>query len=150
MKVTCVRYILLIACAAEALTACAGRIASPEDQARAAFDDVKASIQFVVTDPDRATRATALVDEMDYGIKEAVLLIKERKADFRTLSASYDTPEAELAAALEVVRETMRENQRKLSDANRQLNTVLTASEWQSLQKALNSALEKAIAAASA
>lgn len=137
----------LLATAVLAITACAGNKESPEDKARAAFDDVEVAIQDVVTDQERAARATALVREMEQFFKDAAVSVDERRAAFRRLSSNYDAPQADLEAALERVREGMRENYRKYMESRRRLASVLTDEEWDALQKRRSKALNKALAA---
>jgi DNA repair exonuclease SbcCD ATPase subunit len=138
----------LLAAVAVVLAACAGNKQSPEDEARAAFDDVRAAIQEVVTDQERAARATELVSEMEQVFKDAAVSVDERREAFRTLSSNYDASQAELEAALERVREGMRENYQKYSETRRRLASVLTNEEWETLQKKRSEALNKALAAA--
>jgi len=142
------REIMLAATAAIALTACAGSKEAPEDEARAAFDDVRTSIQSVVSDPGRAAQATALVDDMERNFREMAANVDERRAAILKLSANYDTPEAELEAALARERDIMRTNRKHFSDTRRRLAEILTDEEWDELQKQRSEALEKAIAAA--
>lgn len=141
------RNLMLVAIAAIALTACASKELSPEDEARAAFDDVRASIQTVVTDANRASQAIAVIDEIERNFKEAAAGVDARRAAIRKLFSSYDTPEADLEAAFAKMRENMRSNREKFSDTRRRLAEILTAEEWETLQKQRSEALEKAVAA---
>ena len=148
MKTSRLRDATLATVAALALAACAGSKEAPEDEARAAFDDVRTSIQTVVSDPGRAAQATALVDEMERNFREMAANVNERRAAILKLSANYDTPEAELEAALARERDIMRANRKHFSDTRRRLAEILTDEEWDKLQKQRSKALEKAIAAA--
>lgn len=142
------RVVMLVAIAAIALTACAGKKQSPKDEARAAFDDVRTSVETIVKDPGRAKQVTALIDEVERNFKEAAADIDARRAAVWRLSSNYDTPQAELEAALANVRESMRANRKKFSDTRRRLAEVLTREEWEALQKERSKALERAVAAA--
>jgi len=137
----------LLVVAVLAIVACAGTEQSPDDEARVAFDDVRAAITDVVADQERAAQATALVDEMEQVVKDAAASHDARRDAFRRLSANYDTPRAELEASLEQVREGMRDNYRKYIDTRRRIAALLTDEEWETLQKQRSEALSKALAA---
>jgi hypothetical protein len=140
--------ILLVMAAALALSACAGSDQSPEDDARQGFEDIKASINTVVGDPERAAAATALVDEQMQNFEEIARVVESRQAAYRKLAADYNTPRSELETALAAVRQSVRDNQRKVADTHRELVSTLTAEEWDELNKQTSKALQKAIAAA--
>ena len=138
----------LITLAALTLAACAGSEESPADDARQGFEDVKASIEAVVSDPQRAAEATALIDEMVRNFEEIAVEVDRRRAAYRKLASDYNTPRAELEAALAGVRQSVRDNQRKVSNTHRRLVDTLTAEEWDELGRQTSKALEKAVAAA--
>jgi hypothetical protein len=140
--------ITLLSLATLTIAACAGSEQSPADDARQGFEDFKASIEAVVSDPQRAAEATALVDEMERNFEEIAFEVDRRQAAYRKLAADYNTPRAELEAALAQVRQSVRDNQRKVSDTHRRLVDTLTAEEWDELDKQASKALEKAVAAA--
>ena len=140
--------ITLITLAALTLAACAGSEESPADDARQGFEDVKVSIEAVVSDPRRAAEATALIDEMLRNFEEIAVDVDRRQAAYRKLASDYNTPRAELESVLAGVRQSVRDNQRKISDTHRRLVDTLTAEEGDELDKQASKALEKAVAAA--
>ena len=140
--------ILMVMATALALSACAGSDQSPEDDARQGFEDVKASINTVVSDPERAAAATALIDEQMQNFDEIAQVVESRQAAYRKLSSDYNTPRSELEAALASVRQSVRDNRRKVADTHRELVSTLTAEDWDELNKQTSKALQQAIAAA--
>ncbi len=139
--------VILVAITAIALTACASIKKSPEDKAQAAFDEVRMSVQTIVSDADRAAQATALIDEMERNFRNNAAEVDERRAAFNRLWSNYDTPEAELEVALAKVRESMRINREEYSDTRHRLAEILTVEEWKALQKQRNKALKRAVSA---
>lgn len=142
------REVVLVAIAAIALAACASHEQSPQDEARAAFDDVRKAVKTIVTDPGRAAQVTALVNEVERNFREAAADVGARRAAVQRLASNYDTPQAELEAALAKVRESMRANRKKFGDTRRRLAEILTREEWEALQKERSRALERAVSAA--
>ncbi len=129
------------------LSGCSSSKQSPEDEARAAFDDVRDAVRAIVIDPDRAAQAVALVNEMEQNFQQASADVDARRATFQELFSNYDTPEAELEAVLVKMRETMRNNRQKIGDTRERLAEILTDAEWEALQKERSKALDKAVAA---
>ena len=137
----------LLILAVLAMAACAGRDESPADNADQAFDDVAAMIKSVVADPERASRATALIAELRQDLRDVAANVQERRASFVEMSSNYDVSRAELETLLSDVRATARSHEEAVSGVHRELRDILTAEEWDALEDGQSDALAAALAA---
>jgi hypothetical protein len=124
---------------------CTGKKASPLEIEQQAFDDVRAEIQSVVADPERAAEAVALISAIQESFSATQKDIAAREVNLRTLNADYDASRADIAAQFEQVALDIKLNRENVSEIHRRLMSILTADEWAALEKARSDALDAAI-----
>jgi len=137
--------VLMIGLLAIGAVGCASKKQPPDDEVNQAFSDVRAEIESVVTDPQRASKAADLITELEQefiGIGETV---KTRRAKFIQIYADYDSTRADIDAALDAIQTATRSNQVEVSRIQRELADVLTAEEWDAIEKKQSKALGTAI-----
>jgi hypothetical protein len=127
------------------IAGCSGNKQTPQEAEQQAFEDVKAEIQSVVTDPKRAAQAADLIDELETSLDKVQADIAKRKANLRQLDQNYDTPREAFETELAALRSEFRANGRRVSAVRQQLTEVLTDEEWAALEKARSKALESAL-----
>ena len=137
--------VLMIAVLVLGVNGCAGTRESPDDEAGEAFDDVRMGIQSVVPDPDRVSKAVAMISEIQQEFISVGQTIKTRRAKALELYANYDSTRADLEAAMNDIISISRSNREKVSDIQRQLVDLLSTEEWSAVQKKHSKALSVAI-----
>ncbi len=136
--------VALLAAITLSATGCTGKNESPLDIKKQAFDDVRAEIQSVVTDPERSARASELVSAIELSLVEIKNKVATRKSHFIELNADYDASRADMEADLDQIAVDIKANRQQISSIHRQLRDILTAEEWGELEKARSKALEAA------
>jgi len=137
--------VALLAAITLSATGCTGKNESPLDIKKQAFDDVRAEIQSVVTDPERSAKAIELVTAIEQRFVETKNKVATRKAHLIELNANYDASRADIEADFEQIAVDIEANRQQISSIHRQLRDILTAEEWDELEKARSKALEAAI-----
>jgi hypothetical protein len=137
--------IVLLAALALGTVGCAGKKASPLEIEQQAFDDMRAEIQSVISDPERAAEAVALISAIQQSFAATQKDIAARQAKLRTLNADYDASRADIEAQFEQVVLDIKLNQENVSEIHRQLMSILTTDEWEALEKARSDAMDAAI-----
>ncbi len=135
---------LMLAILIPGIAGCAGTPASPDDEAGDAFDDVRMGIQSTVLDPDRVSKAVALISELQQEFASVGQTIKTRRVKVLELYADYDSTRADLDAAMNDILSISRSNREKVGDIQRQLVGLLSAEEWSAVQKKHSKALSVA------
>ena len=126
---------------------CAGSKQSPDDEAQLAFDDLRAEMQSVVADPERAAQAVALVSELEENFVHVRQIIRARRAEFTVLYADYDSTRADIDMALDEILSDTKSNREVISRVDRQLLDILTAEERDAVQRKHSDALVAAVRA---
>ena len=139
------RFSVLIAIAA-ALGACSGTKEDMDLSETQAFDDLRSEVTVVVSDVDRRNQVLVQIDDLEAILSKLDKDMEERVQQFRELYTNYDTTQADLEVAAVRVQEQMQSNFEELSAQYRQLSTLVTPEEWDSLDKAKSKAMEAAVA----
>jgi hypothetical protein len=137
--------VALLAAITLSTTGCAGKKASPIEIEKQAFDDVRAEIQSVVTDPERAAKASELVSAIEQSFVDTKNNVATRKAHLIELNADYDASRADIEADFHLIAADIEANRQQISSIHRQWREILTAEEWDEIEKARSEALEAAI-----
>ncbi len=124
---------------------CAGGKDSLAEEEKQAFADVRAEIQSVVADPERAAKAIALISDVEQSFFNVRRSMNARRERFRELNADYDAARADIQAELARILSDIKANQQVVTDVHRQLVDIMTAEEWAAVQKAESKALSAAI-----
>jgi Sec7-like guanine-nucleotide exchange factor len=82
--------IVVLAATALGAAGCASKNESPFDIEKQAFDDVRAEIQSIVSDPERAEKAIDLATALEQSIDDTKKDVEARRAKIRELNADYD------------------------------------------------------------
>ena len=126
------------------IAGCASTERSPREVATNAFTDLRREIHAQVGDPPRRAELLSLADEFEKLLDEAVASRSKIEARIMALNASYDSTEAEFAAALAEARESTRARQERLLEIQSRAKDILTAAEWENLGQFRAIAIEAA------
>ena len=74
---------------------CASRSTPPAETEVEAFNDLRDNVQEVVSDPDRAARSLALVDQLQIEFNAIKATREERRQQIRDLNKNYDATKAQ-------------------------------------------------------
>jgi hypothetical protein len=124
---------------------CAGKKQSPQDKMQSAFADVRAEIQSVVTDPERAAQADDLIMQLEQTFTETMRSVKVSKDRLRELNADYDASRADMEVDLESILSAMSANQQNVLAIRKELSALLTPEEWEAIDKARSKAVSAAV-----
>jgi hypothetical protein len=127
------------------IAGCSSNKQTPQEAEQQAFADVKAEIQSVVTDPDRAAQAIDLIDDLKTSLDKVQADIAKRKANLGQLHQDYDIPREAYENELAAMRAEFHANGQRVFAVRRQLTEVLTDEEWTTLEKARSKALESSL-----
>jgi hypothetical protein len=127
------------------LSSCANRGMAPEDVQQQAFDDFRAEIHEVISEPERAEKAIELTQRLADDVLHFSEKYAKRRTEVRKLNFDYDTPRAEFEALFATADAEMRENQRRARKTHRELLSIMTGEEWDTLSKARTSAISSVL-----
>lgn len=127
------------------VSGCAGKEASPVDEASQAFDDVQAEIRSAVTDPEREKKALELLSAVRQSFIEARVTSQANNEQFGKRFANYDSTRDELQSVLVKIREEDILHQKTWTNYHRQMVDVLTEEEWAEIQKSHTEAMSAAL-----
>ena len=136
--------IALVMLVATALLAagCARNKANPDDEAREAFDDVRAELVTVVEDPERQSQALALLDQLQAIHRESNENIDLHRVELRRINADYDATPEQLRAEFDRFNALVKQNNQQIWQVREQFAALLTAEEWDELEKRRTKALD--------
>jgi len=120
-----------------------------EQRAETEIQAFKAQIQKTVTDPARADRLVAAVDDWEQVVRQAAGMAQDYRAKVQALDADYGATRAEYAA---LFRQHDAQRAALIQQAvalRSQMTSLTNDSEWEQLKQARLSALEELLAAAS-
>ena len=129
------------------LAGCAGKDQSPLEEMEAAFADVRAEVQLVVADPERAGQANALVDQLQQTYTDTSASIQSHKDQLRVLNEDYDSSREAMAEQLALIVTDLKANQEEVLGIGDKMSALLTAEEKDELGKARSKALNAAVTA---
>ena len=113
----------------------------------AAFDDVRAEVQSVVTDPERAPQADELIHQLQQTYTSTTKSIQLRKDRLRELDEDYDASRTDMEEQLELILTDLQANQQTVLKISDEMFSVLTNEERAEIGKARSKALNAAVAA---
>ena len=114
-----------------------------EQRAEAEMQAFKTQIRKTVTDPARADRLVAAVDECERIVRQAASMAQDYRTKVQALDADYSATRAEYAA---LFRQQGAQRAALIQQAlalRGQITTLTTNSEWEQLKQARLSALEE-------
>jgi hypothetical protein len=129
------------------IAGCASNKKTPLEKMAIAFADVRAEVQAVVTDPDRASQANDLVEQLEQTFRSSRYQIDARKAKLEALNEDYDASRADMEEQLDLILSDVAANQKEALVLRGELSKLLTAAEWDAIDKARSKALDSAIKA---
>jgi hypothetical protein len=136
---------LLCLAAAAFLIACAKDDVAPVDVEKQAFEDLRAEIVEVITDPVREAEAIRLVGVLEEDLATLRTNIAARKKRVRELNANYDTPRAEFEAYLTSVEAEVRDHKQRVTETHRAFLSSVTAEERSAIAKTHTKAMNASI-----
>ena len=136
---------VLCIAAASFLVACAKDDVAPVDAEKQAFEDLRAEIAEVITDPAREAETIRLVGVLEEDLAALRSNIAARKKRARELNANYDTPRAEFEAFLASVEAEVRDHKERVSETHRALLASATVEERSAINKIHSKAMSAAI-----
>lgn len=129
-----------------AVSGCAGKNdVSPIDVENQAFEDFRAEIRNAIDDPERETKAIAIVEELREELASLRNKKKGRQNDFKKLNANYDATRAEFDAVLKATNEEILLNQKRIADKRNAFIAVTTPEEMIQITEARTAAISAAI-----
>ncbi len=136
--------IVVLAATALGTAGCASKNESPFDIEKQAFDDLRAEIQSIVSDSERAAEAIDLVSALQQSVDDIQRDVSARRATIRELNADYDASRADIDSQFDQIKSDIQSNQQRASETHRQLVDVLTADEWAEVKNASSQAMAAA------
>ena len=136
---------LLCIAAASFLVACAKDDVAPADVEKQAFEDLRAEITEVITDPAREAEAIRLVGVLEEDLAALRTNIAARKKRARELNANYDMPRAEFEDFLAGVDAEVRDHKQRVSETHRAFLASVTVEERSAINKMHSKAMSAAI-----
>ena len=135
---------LLCLAAVSFLVACAKDDVAPVHVEKQAFEDLRAEIAEVITDPAREAESIRLVGVLEEDLAALRTNIAARKKRARELNANYYTSRVEFEAFLASVEAEVRDHKQCVSETHRTLLASVTVEE----RSAINNKHSKAMSAA--
>ena len=126
-----------------ATAGCASK--SPAELQSEAFDHLRANVQSVVADPDRARQAIALVGQLEDNFDNIVVNRATRFEGVRVLNADYDASRDDFISLFEAIEGEIEAHQQQVSDLYGQLAAITTDDEWAELGQSRDRAMDAAI-----
>jgi hypothetical protein len=136
---------LLCIAVASILVACAKDDVAPADIEKQAFEDLRAEIIEVITDPAREAEAIRLVGVLEEDLAALRTNIAARKKRAKELNANYDTPRAEFETFLAGIEAKVRDHKQRVSETHRALLASATKEERSAIKKMHSQAMSAAI-----
>jgi hypothetical protein len=141
MRVVCYFAVLLFL-----VSACASKDeVAPVDADKQAFEDLRAEINAVIDDPERAENAVRIVSILEQdlaGLRERVATRKQRVLE---LNADYDTPRSEFEAYFEEVSLEILESKQRAVESRRELSSYMTEDELKAITKSESKAMQNLV-----
>ncbi len=110
-----------------------------------AFDDLRSEIRIAIDDPERETKAIAIVDELAEELESLRNLKSKRREQSRRLNANYDTTRAEFDAFISASNREIRLTQQRILEKRGAFIAITTLEEWEQISDARTDAISAAI-----
>ena len=135
------RQLALLLILALGLSACAGKD-KKEQTPDAMTEQFRKEILQTVSDSDRAQKAAKLADRLRLLFVDAEKQYKKDFETFRSLNANYDTRESAFQGLFMNMNNQARARQNRVLEIHAKMQKLLTAEEWEQLEKARKKALK--------
>ena len=123
------------------LVACAGKD-KKEETPDAMTDQFRQEILETVPDPDRAKKAAKLADQLRLLFVEAEQQLARDIETFRSLNENYDARETAFQGFFMNMNNQARARQKRVLEIHAKMQKLLTAEEWEQLEKYSENALK--------
>jgi hypothetical protein len=117
------------------LSACAGKD-KKDDTPDQMTEQLRQEIVNTVKDPERAEKAAKLADQLRQLFADAEKQYSKDYETFRSLNANYDARETAFQGFFMNMNNQARARQKRVLEIHAKMQKVLTAEEWQALEKA--------------
>ncbi|MCP4266571.1 MAG: hypothetical protein GY777_13525 [Candidatus Brocadiaceae bacterium] len=138
------RYLVIISSLLMLLAGCTSGNKNVEKEA---FDNFRAEIRTVISDPDRQAKALEIVDKLIEELQSLHAKKVERLAQSRKLNANYDTTMAEYQAFIHEQNVEYRHSQQRILDNRTAFIAITTPEEWDQLLSVRDNSITAAIKA---
>ena len=135
------RHLLLPVILSIGLSACAGKDRNDETP-DAMTEQFREEILESVQDPERAEKAVKLAVQLRQLFIEAEKQFKKDFDTFRSLNANYDAKKSSFQGLFMNMNNQARARQKRVLEIHAKMQKLLTAEEWDKLEKARKNALE--------
>jgi len=138
-----IRYLLsvLVMALILGLSACTGKD-TKEDTPDQMTEQFRQEILNTVKDSDRAEKASRLADQLRQLFADAEQQYIKDYETFRSLNANYDARETAFQGFFMNMNNQARARQKRVLEIHAKMRKVLTAGEWQALEKAREKTLK--------
>ena len=123
------------------VSACSGR-ETPVEKSIEAFDDVRAEVRSVIAEPDRAEAIIGLVDELQQSFDQTREIQQRHIKQFIELNRDYNSTPAQFDALIAATNSDIEVSQERTLGINRRLVAMVSAEEWEALNKARSKAFD--------
>jgi hypothetical protein len=127
------------------LAACSSQPVSREDEAAAAFADLRSAIQDIVADADRQTEVLGIIDELEQDVDHLRDLLIRRRIELRELNADYDATREDFLEFTSRMEARIQNGRRKAIQQQIELSDTMTEGERASLAKAQTKAMRSIV-----
>ena len=134
-------HIVLLLTLVLGLSACAGKDRK-EDTPDQMTEQFRQEILNTVNDPDRAEKAAKLADQLRKLFADAEKQYKKDFETFRSLNANYGARESAFQGFFLTMNNQARARQKRVVEIHAKMQKLLTADEWDVLEKARENALK--------
>jgi hypothetical protein len=98
--------------------------------------DMQNLVHKEISDPARAEKILALMDQMEDGINFQKMIVQDTQKQFMRLNGDYNTTPEQIQELLDGTKESREKNRQKIMDAFFQVQALTTPQEWEALSKA--------------
>jgi hypothetical protein len=98
--------------------------------------DMQNLVHKEISDPARAEKILALMDQMEDGINFQKMIVQDTQKQFMRLNGDYNTTPEQIQELLDGTKESREKNRQKIMDAFFQIQALTTPQEWEALSKA--------------
>ena len=135
------RHVVLLVILSLGLSACAGK--DKKDKTPDAMtEQFRQEILESVEDPERAEKAAKLAGQLRELFAEAERQSRKDFDTFRSLNANYDTKKSSFQGFFMNMNNQARARQKRVLEIHAKMQKLLTAEEWETLEKAREEALK--------
>ncbi|HWR68104.1 MAG TPA: hypothetical protein VN416_03710 [Desulfomonilia bacterium] len=97
--------------------------------------DMQNLVHKEISDPARAEKILALMDQMEDGINFQKMIVQDTQKQFMRLNGDYNTTPEQIQELLDGTKESREKNRQKIMDAFFQIQALTTPQEWEALSK---------------